>query len=146
MAATRRLMRELAEFNEHKPFGAVAETESDNLYKWKIVFQGPPATPYEGGIFNISVEYPPKYPHEEPNLRMATKIYHPNVDPKDGRSCAGIEWNPAMKTWKIFEAIYNIIKTPNPESAVDTECASLMVSNKQEYTRKAREFTQLYAK
>jgi ubiquitin-protein ligase len=34
----------------------------DDVFKWDVKIIGPAGTPYEGGVFFLSFEAPPKYP------------------------------------------------------------------------------------
>lgn len=45
----------------------------------KGIINGPGGTPYEGGKFELSIELGDKYPYKPPNVKFATKIWHPNV-------------------------------------------------------------------
>ena len=48
---------------------------------------GPAGSPYESGIFVLSVSLPQRYPLEPPAVRFVTRVYHPNVD-TSGRICS----------------------------------------------------------
>ena len=50
----------------------------DSLEKVLASIEGPPETPYEGGIFWIAVRLA-RNPFNPPLLRFQTKIYHPNI-------------------------------------------------------------------
>ncbi|XP_024011278.1 ubiquitin-conjugating enzyme E2 11-like [Eutrema salsugineum] len=41
---------------------------------------GLPSGPYEGGIFFISIRFPPDYPLKPPMVSWKTPILHPNID------------------------------------------------------------------
>lgn len=65
------------------PFISTAPV-GDMLDRIVASIEGPPGTPYEGGIFWITVNIVESKP---PMLRFQTKIYHPNIDPR-GKVCA----------------------------------------------------------
>jgi ubiquitin-protein ligase len=56
----------------------------DSLDKILASIGGPPGTPYEGGVFWITVQFAEGKP---PALRFHTRIYHPNID-SGGDLCA----------------------------------------------------------
>ena len=51
-----------------------------------IEVTGPEDSPYEGGVFELMLSLPTRYPFEPPKLRFITPIYHPNID-STGRIC-----------------------------------------------------------
>ena len=47
MAGTRRLTKELAELHENPVPGVAAiDVDESNVFKWKVIIQGPEGTPY----------------------------------------------------------------------------------------------------
>lgn len=55
------------------------ESVGRNGPQWNVTLLGPPRTPYAGGVFNLSVDFPGAYPFKEFKLRFTTQIYHVNV-------------------------------------------------------------------
>ncbi len=77
------------------PFISAAPLE-DSLDKVLASIEGPPETPYEGGIFFITVKLS-QDPQKAPLMRFQTKVYHTNISPQ-GHICADYEqrWNPKL--------------------------------------------------
>jgi len=65
-----------------------AEPIEGDLFKWRATVVGPEGTPYEGGVFNVSITVPTEYPFRPPEVLFTTKIYHPNVKTDTGEICA----------------------------------------------------------
>jgi uncharacterized protein YegL len=63
--------------NPHE-FMDVYVSES-NMGFWKVVMQGPPASPYEAGTFVLYVELGEGFPRAPPNVRFLTPVLHPNI-------------------------------------------------------------------
>ncbi len=65
--------------------------------------QGPPDSPYAGGVFFVSIHFPPDYPFKPPKVAFQTKVYHPNVN-SQGSICLDIlkdQWSPALTVSKV---------------------------------------------
>ena len=53
----------------------------------EIIIPGPPDSPFEGGKFKIKISLPDDYPNTPPNCSFITKVFHPNINFKDGSIC-----------------------------------------------------------
>ena len=54
-------------------------TNHDNPFKWRVTLFGPRDTPYNGGIFFLTLIFPEDYPSHPPEVKFDTPIYHINV-------------------------------------------------------------------
>ncbi|VDK66203.1 unnamed protein product [Gongylonema pulchrum] len=59
-------------------FSAGLRGDAEDIYKWEVVVLGPPDTPYEGGVFRATLDFPTDYPQRPPKMRFVSKIWHPN--------------------------------------------------------------------
>jgi ubiquitin-protein ligase len=50
-----------------------------SLYEWRVYIEGPRETCYEGGVFQLSLNFPKDYPMNPPVLKFISDFWHPNV-------------------------------------------------------------------
>jgi len=124
------------------------ELLKDDLFNWKILIDGPPNTPYEGGVFEILLSIPFTYPFKAPVVEFKTKVYHPNVLQKDGKICAQIladKWNPAIKMNQVLGILRHMLEYPVVDAAIEEAVAKQLRDNKDDFEATAREWTKNYA-
>jgi ubiquitin-conjugating enzyme E2 D/E len=143
----RRIQKELKSLRADPPSNCSAGPEGDNLYIWSGFIIGPMESPYEGGVFKLDIKFPEDYPFKPPNVKFATKIYHPNVN-SHGSICIDIlknEWSPALTIKAVLLSISSLLTEPNPDDPLVPEIARIYKRNIKEYERIAREWTNKYA-
>jgi ubiquitin-conjugating enzyme E2 D/E len=147
MSDIKRLTKELKDMEKDDIPNLSAGPINNNLFEWGAVILGPIATPYEGGIFNLSISIPSNYPFKPPIVIFKTKIYHPNIN-SSGNICLDIlktQWSPALTISKILLSICSLLSDPNPNDPLVPEIANLLKNNPQIYTETAKEWTRIYA-
>ena len=150
--ASRRIKEELKLITQDPPSNCSAAPESndpdsEDIYHWSATILGPSASVYEGGIFNLSIEFPQNYPFKPPKIRFITNIYHPNIN-MSGGICLDIlkdQWSPALTISKVLISICSLLDDPNPDDPLVPEIADIYVKNRLQYDLTAREWTQHYA-
>ena len=146
--ALKRIEKELKKFNEEEPEGLTAGPEDDSdMFKWNASLTGPENSPYEGGTFNLSMEFPKDYPFKPPKVEFTTKVYHPNVK-STGTICLDIlkdAWSPDISVSQILIAIQNLLINPNIEHPLEPEIAKQYTDDKGAYEKTAKEWTEKYA-
>lgn len=68
--AISRLQKELKEITNNPLSWAKVSIVGDDLFKWKLVIDGPESTPYEKGTFTIDMTLPPEYPFKSPKVSI----------------------------------------------------------------------------
>jgi ubiquitin-protein ligase len=153
------------------PFVSAAPVQ-DSLDRVLASIEGPPETPYEGGIFWITVKLSNIDPLGPPLMRFQTKIYHPNISPK-GHICADYKekWNSVLSAgstdgpvqnpadlwyrrksgetlWSLgalLTALCGLLATPDVDDPLVPEIAQKYLEDYDGYCQNAKLYTQLYA-
>jgi len=144
----KRLMHEASCMKTQPPANCSAGPEADILTKWAGTIIGPSGSPFEGGIFNLSITFPNNYPFKPPEIKFTTKVYHPNISRSSGSICLDIlkdQWSPALSTSTVLLSICSLLTDPNPNDPLEPEIASVYKNKKLQYELTAREWTKKYA-
>lgn len=147
MTDVKRLQKELSDIKKNDIPNLSLGPLNDNLFEWEAVILGPVETPYEGGVFKLSISIPSNYPFKPPIVIFKTKIYHPNIN-SSGSICLDIlktQWSPALTISKILLSICSLLSDPNPNDPLVPDIANLLKSNSELYFQTAKEWTLLYA-
>ena len=88
-SARRRLMRDFRRLQNDPPQGISGSPMDSNILCWQAVIFGPDDTPWEGGTFNLVLEFTEEYPNRPPKVKFVTKMFHPNIY-NDGQICLDI--------------------------------------------------------
>tara|TARA_Y100000816_G_scaffold64863_1_gene43073 strand:+ start:4550 stop:5008 length:459 start_codon:yes stop_codon:yes gene_type:complete len=148
MSTLSRLKKEMQELLKNPPSNCSAGLiTDDDFYIWQATILGPSESVYEGGIFNLKIEFPQDYPFKPPKVQFVTPIYHCNIS-SNGNICLDIlkdQWSPALTISKVLLSICSLMDDPNPNDPLVTEIADLFIKNKRLFREKARIHTLKYA-
>jgi len=165
-SSLKRMFFELRQIRQgHIPFISAAPV-GDRLDRILTSIEGPPDTPYEGGIFWITVCLVDSRAY--PMLRFQTRVYHPNIDCW-GYICADFQnqWQapvshnqyapPSSSRWyqkvsgpqwtlsSLLVALCGLLASPNLSDPLVPEIALRYTEDYEDYCRSARLYTARYA-
>ena len=116
---------------------------------FKIKYR-PDDTPWEGGVFKLSLNFTEDYPNKAPKVKFITKMFHPNskymyilqllllllllllmlilklytcLVYNDGGICLDIlqnQWSPIYDICSILTSIQSLLCDPNPNSPANS--------------------------
>ncbi|GAU27490.1 hypothetical protein TSUD_14700 [Trifolium subterraneum] len=127
--------------------GFVVRPVAEDMFHWQATIMGPPDSPYTGGVFLVTIHFPPDYPFKPPKVAFRTKVFHPNIN-SNGSICLDIlkeQWSPALTISKVLLSICSLLTDPNPDDPLVPEIAHMYKTDRNKYESTARSWTQKYA-
>lgn len=144
----RQVCKQLSELTSDPLEGIKVFPNEEDITEIQASIEGPAGTPYAGGHFRMKLVLGKNFPNEPPKAYFLTKIFHPNVA-KNGEICV----NTLKKDWKAELGIKHVLLTvkcllivPNPESALNEEAGKMLLEQYDDYSMRARLFTDIHAK
>ncbi|KAL2091999.1 hypothetical protein ACEWY4_011797 [Coilia grayii] len=148
MEKDKRIVEELKSLHcDPHPYCSVFPSDTDFTF-WKILMQGPPDTPYEGGVFELYCQFGDAYPVKPPLVRFITPVYHCNIN-SVGRICHNIfdrNYSANVTMREILNAVYGLLIAPEPDDPLDSVLAEEFMSDPNKYKEEAKKNTETSAK
>jgi len=147
----RRILKELTDFQSNPlPNFRVFPGQKDTggIGYLKILMIGKQNTPYEGGVFELLLEFPNDYPFKPPRLTFVTPIYHYAVSGQ-GAICSDVlrdRWSPALTFMSCLSSVYEDLMNadqtdPSCSNSLRSWLSELKRVEPQEYNNNARQHT-----
>uniref|UniRef100_A0A9I9CMN0 UBC core domain-containing protein n=5 Tax=rosids TaxID=71275 RepID=A0A9I9CMN0_CUCME len=147
LMASKRILKELKDLQRDPPTSCSAGPVAEDMFHWQATIMGPPDSPYAGGVFLVTIHFPPDYPFKPPKVAFRTKVFHPNIN-SNGSICLDIlkeQWSPALTISKVLLSICSLLTDPNPDDPLVPEIAHMYKTDRNKYETTARSWTQKYA-
>ena len=137
MSAHKRLFSEYKELISRIQEGILASPTEDIL-TWDAFIFGEEKTPFEGGVFSLTMDFSVNYPNDPPCIRFVSEIFHPNIY-QDGSICLdvlGERWLSSFGVKIALDAVRKLLSEPNPYSPANPIAAKLFLKDQKEYKRR----------
>jgi len=147
MTAARRIQKELTDLNRTPIPGVKISYDEENIMMWNCQIAGPADSPYKGGTFKFTMEFPTTFPFKAPTVTFLTKMYHPGIN-QEGHICLPMlrdEWKPSVSITTILTTILEKVGNPSPDDPYEPEIGAELRDDKTKFTTKAKEWTKKYA-
>ncbi|XP_012843957.1 PREDICTED: ubiquitin-conjugating enzyme E2 28 [Erythranthe guttata] len=144
---SKRILKELKDLQKDPPTSCSAGPVGEDMFHWQATIMGPQDSPYAGGVFLVTIHFPPDYPFKPPKVAFRTKVFHPNIN-SNGSICLDIlkeQWSPALTISKVLLSICSLLTDPNPDDPLVPEIAHMYKTDRSKYEQTARSWTQKYA-
>mmetsp|Transcript_12770 Transcript_12770/g.16777 ORF Transcript_12770/g.16777 Transcript_12770/m.16777 type:complete len:148 (-) Transcript_12770:347-790(-) len=144
----RRLTKELQDLEKSPLDFVTCGPANDDIMKWNAMLVGPEGSPYEGGVFNLDLEFPTEYPFKPPKVKFITRIYHPNVKTDTGEICADIlneGWGPTLNVQYVLGTMRQLLEEPSSDNPLEADIARVLSEDRDAFNETARKWTADYA-
>ncbi|CAG8522793.1 1834_t:CDS:2 [Funneliformis caledonium] len=144
---TSRLMEERRLWRKDHPYGFYARPQKNidgslNIRVWDVGIPGVKGTPWEYGLYKLTISFSEDYPIKPPKCKFSPPLFHPNIYPS-GTVCLSIlneeeGWKPCITVKQIVLGIQQLLNEPNPASPAQAKAYELFIKDKVEYEKQIR--------
>jgi ubiquitin-conjugating enzyme E2 D/E len=150
MIRNNRILSDLKNLANHDIPETIKDVQinEEDMYDEHYVFiKGPKDTPFENGIFKLSIKLPNDYPYKPPKMYFLTRVYHPNIS-ADGSICIDIlkdQWSSALRLNTVLLSLSDLLANPNPNDPLVPDIANEYKTNKEKYNQKVIDYVKKFA-
>ncbi|EJK62986.1 hypothetical protein THAOC_16382, partial [Thalassiosira oceanica] len=141
LGAAKRLRKELQSLEKSARNGDTSDSDiylrpasSSSLLDWSALVKGPIDSPYEGGVFRLSIRCGTDYPLSPLPLPLRRKYSIPTFtsrSPPQGDVCLDIlkrEWSPAWGLLSACRAVLALLSDPDADSPLNCDAGNMIRS------------------
>jgi len=151
--AQERLKEERKSWRKDHPAGFWARPQknpdgSTNLMKWLAGVPGKGGTPWEGGLFKVSINFTPDFPMQPPEVYFTPPIFHPNIYPT-GRVCLSIldsnkDWKPSITLKQVMLGLQDLLNNPNNDDPAQSNASNILRKDPALYEERVRNQAKMF--
>ena len=135
----------------------IASIEDITNYDTKQIYcyiRGPIDSPFENGIFKISIRISENYPYTSPTIKFITPIYHPNLSNETHFSLFNdLDWSPSLTIRSVIITIYSLMVKPltslicdnSNKYSIKNPIIDIFLKDNNSWKNRAKEYTDKYA-
>lgn len=141
--ALQRLEEEWKALRRHHPYNVIARPLKDDagvedLLRWECAIPGPPKTPWENGLFWLSLQFTEDYPSVPPSCKFKEPLFHPNVFPSgtvdlNFLSQPQTHWKSSITIMEILLSVRQMLAEPDTTNVANAEACALYCQSRSEY-------------
>ena len=117
------------------------DEKKKNPFEWSVVYTAPKDSIYSGGFFKVKIVFEYNYPKNKPSFYFRTKIYHLNIDSKNGHVCCTMPKTNKIRDY--LDAVFLMFYFENVNSSYQFD--DIYKKDKNQYEKNAKEWVKKYA-
>ncbi|KAF5398576.1 Ubiquitin conjugating enzyme morgue [Paragonimus heterotremus] len=144
----RRIVNEIRNLCTDPPFGIRVIALDKETYSHCLAgIEGPPQSPYQGGLFHVHVLVPDSYPIRPPVIRFLTRILHPNISFHGdvGMDCIQHNWSLALTLEKLLISVQSLLTDPYTMICMEPVIGALYTQDRARFEELAKLWTWKFA-
>lgn len=117
---------------------------SENMLCWTVNYQHT-ELPFGSSKIKLEITFSSNFPFEKPNLRVITKVFHPNIS-ESGEVCLGVlsDWAVSTTVSQVIKEFGLLLDNPNILNPLFPEAAFIFDQNKALFYEKAGSWAKKY--